>query len=73
MYPDPMYSKMMYPHVTQFEENRIELEREARLRRELREAREAARSRRPSRWTRLTAAVRGTPRPAPCPPLVSQA
>jgi len=59
----------MYPHLTQFEENRLELERERRLRREIREAREEAKARRKAASTPLLARVRAAfrPGPAPCP------
>ena len=57
----------MYPHVTQFEENRRELQREARLRREIAAAdaaRKAERRRnRQSPFARLAAALQSRPRP----------
>ena len=63
----------MYPHITQFEENRLELQRERRLRREIREAREAQRERRrqasPGLFARVRRTFRPEPRAEPCPPL----
>jgi hypothetical protein len=59
----------MYPHLTQFEENRLELDRERRLRREIRWAREDAKARRKAESTPLLARIRQALRPdtAPCP------
>jgi hypothetical protein len=62
----------LYPHVTQFEENRRELEREYRLRQQIREARAARKAARPPRFTALKARLRGALRPEPCPPLVEE-
>jgi len=62
----------MYPHITQLEENRRELERELRLRQQVRAARAARRAQRPSRFAALMARLRRTLRPDPCPPLVEE-
>jgi hypothetical protein len=62
----------MYPHVTQFEENRRELEREYRLRQQIRAARARRRAERPSRLATLATRLRRTLRPEPCPPLVEE-
>ena len=62
----------MYPHVTQFEENRRELEREYRQRQQIRAARAARKAARPPRFAALRAWVRGALRPEPCPPLIEE-
>jgi hypothetical protein len=62
----------MYPHVTQLEENRRELEREIRLRQQMRAARAARRAQRPSRLAALVMRLRRAVRPEPCPPLVEE-
>jgi hypothetical protein len=58
----------MYPHVTQFPENRRELRREARLRREIATVRAAQKAElrrcRPSLAARLAAVLRPRTRPA---------
>jgi hypothetical protein len=60
----------LYPHLTQFPENRLALERERRLRRQLRAARAARRVERSFGVEALTARLRGALRPAQRPPLV---
>jgi hypothetical protein len=62
----------MYPHVTQLEENRRELEREIRLRQQIRAARAARRAQRPSRLATLVKRLRPAVRPDPCPPLAEE-
>jgi hypothetical protein len=59
----------MYPHLIQFEENRLEIERERQLRREIRAAREEVKARRKAASTPLLARIRTALRrgPAPCP------
>jgi hypothetical protein len=69
---------MLFPHLTQFEENRRELERELRLRQQIRAARAARRAQRPSRFAALTARLRHAlpqrhaVQPDPCPPLLEE-
>lgn len=60
----------MYPHLMQFEENRLAVERDRRLRQEIRAARAAQRAQRPSRIAALMARVRRAPQNDPCAPLV---
>jgi hypothetical protein len=54
----------LYPHLTQFPENRAALERERRLRQEIRVARAVRRLERPSPVAALTARFRRVLRPA---------
>lgn len=62
-----MRGEAVYPHLTQFEENRIELERERQLRREIRAARDEARARRKASSPSFLARVRqAVSRPEPC-------
>jgi hypothetical protein len=62
----------MYPHVTQLEENRRELERELRLRQQVRAARAARRAQRPSRFAALATRLRRALQPHPRPPVVEE-
>jgi hypothetical protein len=59
----------LYPHLTQFPENRFALERERRLRQQIREAHAVSRAERPSRLAALTARLRRAPRPGSRRPL----
>ena len=51
------------------EENRRELERERRQRRQIQERRDALRTERPSRFATVTTRLRQALQPDPCPPL----
>jgi hypothetical protein len=58
----------MYPHLTHFPENRLALERQRQLRREIRARKDAARTGRSFRFAALAARWRPAlrPRPARC-------
>jgi glutathione S-transferase len=61
---------MLYPHLTQLEENRREVEREHRLRQQIRAARAARRAQRLSRFAALATRLRRARQPQPSPPLL---
>ena len=63
---------MLFPHLTQFEENRHELERELLLRQQIRAVRAARRAQRPSRFAALAARLPRALQPDPCPPFLEE-
>jgi hypothetical protein len=63
---------MLFPHLTQFEENRREFEREFRLRQQIRAARAVRRAQRPPRLTALTARLRRALQPDECDAVLEQ-
>jgi hypothetical protein len=63
---------MLYPHLTQLEENRREVERERRLRQQIRAARAARRARRFAPFAALATRVRPALQPQPSTPLLDE-
>ena len=63
---------LLFPHLTQFEENRRELERDVRLRQQIRAARATRRAQRPSRLAASAARLRRALQPDPCPPTIEE-
>jgi hypothetical protein len=69
---DTFGTHMLYPHLTQLEENRREVERERRLRQQIRAARAARRAQRLSRFAALATRVRRALQPQTSTPVLDE-